>query len=463
VRRVANVTGYRACPGGIATEGGRQRLDGEPRFRLAPRRRVLAIGALGRIAVCAAFLTGPLAMILAGPVAAQVVGRGAAHTSDTLTVGGRTFQLHGIDGIEFHQFCLVDGRPWACGAPATRAFQTLLDAVVISCTPTGTASGGVPFAVCTSAEGDLADILVRQGWALAYRPQSTDYVTAEDMARAEGRGVWRGAFVEPWAYREDIAAIERRYAEQTRESLRTEAEEALLAGVGGLAAFDGAVFTRRTGGTAAAQEVRIPEIGAGFILGAIEARGVFTWDAVAVALEDWRRLSLMRVIDGLANSVWWALAGLPGVVVFADDAERYYAAMVANAAPLLAAGRQPILLVAGATNPYWLADWFAGAAPAGAEITIKPDPPAGYVGTISGIDVYAGTVPPAESLLFPSDLLVELAYVANAEGHILLGRVDEAPDPDELVLRYFAAITWRDEPIIHFHFPAAAARNPYDS
>ena len=43
--------------------------------------------------------------------------------------------------------------------------------------------------------------MVEQGWAVAYRKYSTDYVSHETAAKAARRGVWRGDFVEPSRWR----------------------------------------------------------------------------------------------------------------------------------------------------------------------------------------------------------------------------------------------------------------------
>ena len=43
--------------------------------------------------------------------------------------------------------------------------------------------------------------MVAQGWALAYRPESLDYVADEEAARRSGRGLWRGDFEAPWVWR----------------------------------------------------------------------------------------------------------------------------------------------------------------------------------------------------------------------------------------------------------------------
>jgi endonuclease YncB( thermonuclease family) len=54
---------------------------------------------------------------------------------------------------------------------------------------------------CFAGDVDIAEALVRDGLALAYRRYSMDYVLAETGARLAGRGMWRGDFEEPWAWR----------------------------------------------------------------------------------------------------------------------------------------------------------------------------------------------------------------------------------------------------------------------
>ncbi len=42
---------------------------------------------------------------------------------------------------------------------------------------------------------------VANGWALAYRRYSPDYVDEEAEAQAARRGIWAGEFVKPWEWR----------------------------------------------------------------------------------------------------------------------------------------------------------------------------------------------------------------------------------------------------------------------
>jgi len=61
-------------------------------------------------------------------------------------------------------------------------------------------------AVCRAGSEDLNAWMVSEGWALAYRYYSLDYVSQEDRARAAGRGLWRGEFTPPWEWRAEPAA-----------------------------------------------------------------------------------------------------------------------------------------------------------------------------------------------------------------------------------------------------------------
>ena len=43
--------------------------------------------------------------------------------------------------------------------------------------------------------------MVLNGWALAYRRYSLDYILEETAAQAAQAGMWRGKFVPPWLWR----------------------------------------------------------------------------------------------------------------------------------------------------------------------------------------------------------------------------------------------------------------------
>ena len=43
--------------------------------------------------------------------------------------------------------------------------------------------------------------MVKNGWALAYRYYSTDYIKEERYARENNLGIWRGEFEKPYIFR----------------------------------------------------------------------------------------------------------------------------------------------------------------------------------------------------------------------------------------------------------------------
>jgi len=56
-------------------------------------------------------------------------------------------------------------------------------------------------AVCYLVREDLGRWIVRQGWALAFRRYSLDYVDTEGEAREAKRGIWQGKFEPPTDWR----------------------------------------------------------------------------------------------------------------------------------------------------------------------------------------------------------------------------------------------------------------------
>lgn len=403
-----------------------------------------------------------LSLLAVGPASAQVTGRANVLNSDTIAIGDQTFRLYGVDGIEFHQFCYVDGEPWACGAAATRALQVLLDPVVVTCEPTGEAAGDLVLAVCTSEEGDIAEIMTQQGWALALSDQSENYIAAEETARESKEGVWRGVVAEPWVFRDDIEAIERVYVERLMALLPAVAEDMLVGDEGGLPIFADVEVTVGVEGGAIERELVLPGFEPGFIDAAIPERGVFAWNLPAEALAV-KRAEILQAINNLAiESVWLELGQRPGNLVEVEDAQTYYDAISANGAALIAAGRQPILTVASVELPIWITTWFEGDAPEGAEVTRNEeivDP--NYVGTIDGVDVYVGKTPASDSYLFPADILEAVAYEEGPDGNI----VDVAPGTLEgaaaLVIRFSQSIQWLDGDVVTIRYPYEEPTGPY--
>jgi endonuclease YncB( thermonuclease family) len=121
---------------------------------------------------------------------------------DTLKIDGVAVRLFGIDAPERSQRCRDSrGATYRCGVRATDALASRLDDVTVRCQPRDRDHYGRIVAVCFAGRTDVNDWMVAQGWALAYRHYSRDYVATEDVARAGRKGLWNGTFEKPWTVR----------------------------------------------------------------------------------------------------------------------------------------------------------------------------------------------------------------------------------------------------------------------
>jgi endonuclease YncB( thermonuclease family) len=134
--------------------------------------------------------------------AQAIVGRASVIDGDTLEIHGTRIRLHGIDAPESGQSCTAQGRQWNCGQRAAYALSVKIGFNPIACDPKDRDRYGRVVAVCRSGNLDLNAWMVAEGWALAYRQYSTDYVPNERNASAARRGIWQGEFTPPWEWRQ---------------------------------------------------------------------------------------------------------------------------------------------------------------------------------------------------------------------------------------------------------------------
>ena len=123
---------------------------------------------------------------------------------DTLRfASGERVRLAGVDAPESSQLCAkASGKRYGCGRAAREALKTLVGSGLVRCEASQRGRYGRLIAVCFNADGqDVAGRLVAQGWALAYRRYSSEYVSREQAARKARRGLWRGRFIKPWEWR----------------------------------------------------------------------------------------------------------------------------------------------------------------------------------------------------------------------------------------------------------------------
>ena len=132
---------------------------------------------------------------------AGISGLASPIDGDTLRVESERIRLHGIDAPESAQSCRAGGETWACGEAAIQALRGRIARRPVQCAERDRDRYGRIVAVCRVGGADLNAWMVEQGWAVAYRKYSTDYVSHETAAKAARRGVWRSDFVEPSRWR----------------------------------------------------------------------------------------------------------------------------------------------------------------------------------------------------------------------------------------------------------------------
>jgi len=143
-----------------------------------------------------------LLLALPGSAAAETLtGVASVVDGDTVKIHGERVRLHGIDAPESAQQCRQKGRHWPCGRRAAFALADRIGRRPVRCDGRERDRYGRLVAVCYQGGTDLNAWMVREGWALAYRRYSREYVTEEREARKSRSGVWRGEFTTPWDWR----------------------------------------------------------------------------------------------------------------------------------------------------------------------------------------------------------------------------------------------------------------------
>ena len=145
-----------------------------------------------------------LAVALAFPVSAlaEITGTASVIDGDTIDIHGQRIRLHGIDAPESRQTCIAGGEVWRCGQQASLALSDFIRRSPVVCQEQGKDRYGRIIGACSVRGDDVEAWMVLNGWALAYRKYSMDYVGQEQAAQGARRGIWRGEFVSPWAWRQ---------------------------------------------------------------------------------------------------------------------------------------------------------------------------------------------------------------------------------------------------------------------
>ena len=140
-------------------------------------------------------------LTFATAASADVSGRARIVDGDTLVINEERIRLHGIDAPEQRQTCLNGNKEWACGVQSTDALERMIAERNVHCVGDKRDRYKRLIAVCYVGSINLNKKMVSEGWALAYRRYSKDYILEENAAQAAKMGMWRGEFLAPWDWR----------------------------------------------------------------------------------------------------------------------------------------------------------------------------------------------------------------------------------------------------------------------
>jgi endonuclease YncB( thermonuclease family) len=90
---------------------------------------------------------------------------------------------------------------YACGLRATKELKKIIGTNKVICQKKTTDRYSRSISVCFVNGKNINSLMVKNGWALAYRKYSKDYVKDEEEAKKKKIGLWAGEFIPPWKWR----------------------------------------------------------------------------------------------------------------------------------------------------------------------------------------------------------------------------------------------------------------------
>ena len=132
---------------------------------------------------------------------------------DTVHINTKKIRLEGIDAPEIKQQCkkpflkvstiigLEFNKNYSCGVIAKKKLIDKIGSSKIKCISSSKDRYERFLATCYMGKINLNKWMVRNGYALAYKKYSKDYVRDEEYAKKNKLGVWEGSFIMPEKWR----------------------------------------------------------------------------------------------------------------------------------------------------------------------------------------------------------------------------------------------------------------------
>jgi endonuclease YncB( thermonuclease family) len=143
-----------------------------------------------------------LALTACSIQAADVVGIPHITDADTVEINATKIRLEGIDAPETDQLCLnAKGERWTCGIEARDRLIERAAGKMWTCHVHGNDRYKRALGTCAVGGDNIQQWMVVNGWALSFVRYSHQYDPDQETARKMKAGLWGGAFIAPWDWR----------------------------------------------------------------------------------------------------------------------------------------------------------------------------------------------------------------------------------------------------------------------
>ena len=135
-------------------------------------------------------------------ISSEIYGFPIITDGDTIKILNNRIRLHGIDAPEKKQKCIKNKKKYDCGKIATKALSRKINKNPVKCLTQKNKDRYNRFiGVCFVENEDLNKWMVKNGYAIAYKRYSKDYILDEEFAKTNKLGLWSGFFLRPEKWR----------------------------------------------------------------------------------------------------------------------------------------------------------------------------------------------------------------------------------------------------------------------
>ena len=135
-------------------------------------------------------------------LASEISGFPIITDGDTIEIFNKRIRFYGIDTPEKKQICIKNSKEYNCGVEATTALVKIIDRKKVLCKVQDKLDRYKRYiGVCFAGDINLNRWMVRNGYAVAYRKYSKDYIEEENHAKKNKLGLWSGSFIHPEKWR----------------------------------------------------------------------------------------------------------------------------------------------------------------------------------------------------------------------------------------------------------------------